>query len=128
MKNTVFILLSFLAAVLGAMGFGGGSVMLLIQTVFLNTNQYKAQGINLLFFIPVALVATLFNTVKKSIPFEKILPLSVGGMVGSAAGIFIALKLGKATLSHVVGIVVLLLGLREIISVLKTALERLNRG
>lgn len=44
----------FFAAVIGAMGMGGGGVLLLYLAAFTDTPQLTAQGINLLFFLPIA--------------------------------------------------------------------------
>lgn len=128
MKTLLLFFISVLSATVGSMGFGGGSVLLLILTVFFDTNQLKAQGINLLFFIPVALVATIINTIKGKIDFDTVLPLCLGGMLGSPLGIFIAEKIGKTTLSHIVGIGIILLSVKELFFVFKTILERLKRG
>lgn len=52
------MLLPFLCAlgtgVLSAWGVGGGTLLLLIMTLFLGVDQQTAQGINLLFFLPTA--------------------------------------------------------------------------
>lgn len=54
-------LLSFLcglgASVISAWGVGGGTLLLLVMTLFLGVDQRTAQGINLLFFLPTAVSA-----------------------------------------------------------------------
>lgn len=40
-----------------AWGVGGGTLLLLVMTLFLGVDQRTAQGINLLFFLPTALSA-----------------------------------------------------------------------
>ncbi len=42
------------ASVLSAWGVGGGTLLLLVMTLFLGVDQRTAQGINLLFFLPAA--------------------------------------------------------------------------
>ena len=42
------------AAVISAWGVGGGTLLLLVMTLFLGVDQRTAQGINLLFFLPTA--------------------------------------------------------------------------
>ena len=39
------------AAVISAWGVGGGTLLLLVMTLFLGVDQRTAQGINLLFFL-----------------------------------------------------------------------------
>ena len=52
------LLLPFLcglgAGILSAWGVGGGTLLLLVMTLFLGVEQSTAQGINLLFFLPTA--------------------------------------------------------------------------
>ena len=45
------IVSSLLSGLLGVMGFGGGSVLIIYLTSFLHMEQRQAQGINLVFFI-----------------------------------------------------------------------------
>ena len=47
------------ASILSAWGVGGGTLLLLVMTLFLDVDQRTAQGINLLFFLPTALSALL---------------------------------------------------------------------
>ena len=42
------------ASVVSAWGVGGGTLLLLVMTLFLGVDQRTAQGINLLFFLPTA--------------------------------------------------------------------------
>ena len=46
------LLAVIVSAAVGAMGLGGGSVLILYLTLILNMQQVQAQGINLLFFLP----------------------------------------------------------------------------
>ena len=47
------------AAVISAWGVGGGTLLLLVMTLFLGVDQRTARGINLLFFLPTAISALL---------------------------------------------------------------------
>ena len=57
------VLLPFLcglgAGILSGWGVGGGTLLLLVMTLFLGVDQQAAQGINLLFFLPTAASALL---------------------------------------------------------------------
>ena len=66
------------AAVISAWGVGGGTLLLLVMTLFLGVDQRTAQGINLLFFLPTALSALICHwkngcldkpTLKAAVPF-----------------------------------------------------------
>ena len=45
------------ASVISAWGVGGGTLLLLVMTLFLGVDHRTAQGINLLFFLPTAVSA-----------------------------------------------------------------------
>ena len=47
------------ASVISAWGVGGGTLLLLVMTLFLGVDQRTAQGINLLFFLPTAISALI---------------------------------------------------------------------
>ena len=47
------------ASVISAWGVGGGTLLLLVMTLFLGVDQRPAQGINLLFFLPTAVSALI---------------------------------------------------------------------
>ena len=66
------------AGIISAWGVGGGTLLLLVMTLFLGVEQRAAQGINLLFFLPTALSALICHarqgyldkpTLKAAIPF-----------------------------------------------------------
>ena len=124
--NRMNILISFAAAFLagaiGAMGFGGGAVLIIFLTLFEKINQFTAQGINLLFFIPVALTATAINAKKGKIDYTTVLPLCVGGMAGAGIGFFAAGTVGVKAVARLFGGAILLLGVKEIVNGVKTML------
>ncbi len=49
------------AGTISAWGVGGGTLLLLVMTLFLGVGQQDAQGINLLFFLPTALSALILH-------------------------------------------------------------------
>lgn len=82
-------LIPFLAAaVTGALsswGVGGGTLLLLVMTLFLGVDQRTAQGINLLFFLPTAVSALVCHwkngyldkpTLKAAVPPAVVLALA----------------------------------------------------
>ena len=54
----LFLLYSaaFLTGILASLGLGGGMILILYLTIFAGMAQFEAQGINLIFFIPIALL------------------------------------------------------------------------
>lgn len=124
MNTALSILAAAVSGFIGSMGFGGGAVLIIFLTVFLNTKQFKAQGINLLFFIPIALTATIINAVKKRVDYGVVLPVCIGGIFGALAGFFTARFLGVKVISFVFGAAIFVMGILEIVKGVKTILAR----
>ena len=93
------ILLPFLcglgAAIISAWGVGGGTLLLLVMTLFLGVDQRTAQGINLLFFLPTAASALICHakggyldkpTLKAAIPVA-LLAAALGAWLATAVDV-----------------------------------------
>ncbi|MFA9379797.1 MAG: TSUP family transporter [Acetanaerobacterium sp.] len=107
-------LAGFLAAVLGALGMGGGGVLLIYLTAFAGTPQIKAQGINLIFFIPIAVVALIFHAKNRLLDYKLALIGVATGIAGVFAGYAAAQWIGDRYLSKAFGVFLLVLGAREL--------------
>lgn len=112
--NISALLAGLLSGVIGAMGLGGGAVLIIYLTLFAETEQMKAQGINLLFFIPIAIVAVIIYTKKKQIKWKTVIKISVCGILGTIVGWYLADFLGADMISKIFGGLLIALGLREI--------------
>ncbi len=109
----------FLSGVIGAMGLGGGAVLLIYLTLFGGVDQLKAQGINLLFFIPIALVSVIIYAFKKQIKWKTVLFFSAAGLVGAAAGVFISEAVGSDLLAKIFGGILIAAGIWQAVSAFK---------
>lgn len=99
---------------LSGLGIGGGSLLVMWLTLILGVNAYDARCINLLFFIPCALCASIFRWKQGALPVKKILmPILLGCIL---AGIFSVLskELNTALLKKIFGILLIGAGLREL--------------
>ena len=74
---------------LGAMGMGGGGILILCLTLFAQMEQVTAQGVNLLLFIPTAILALIPYTRKKLVCQKALLPAILSGIAGSLLGVWI---------------------------------------
>ena len=79
------------ASVISAWGVGGGTLLLLVMTLFLGVDQRTAQGINLLFFLPTAASALVCHakggfldkpTLKAAVPIA-VLAALIGAWVSN---------------------------------------------
>jgi uncharacterized membrane protein YfcA len=60
-ESSINIVMSLLSGALSGIGIGGGAILLVFMSVFLNMPQLKAQYINLLYFIPTAIAALIIH-------------------------------------------------------------------
>ena len=96
------------------MGLGGGAVLIIYLSLFTETEQLTAQGINLLFFIPIATIAVIIYSNKKQIKWQLVLKLAAWGLIGSACGLFTVNFLGGELTSKLFGALLVVLGFFEI--------------
>lgn len=117
--NIYALLAGLLSGIIGAMGLGGGAVLIIYLSVFTDTPQLKAQGINLIFFIPIAAVAVTVYAIKGKIKIKTVLPMAAGGLIGSFLGVALSGALGGEITSKIFGTGLLLLGVREVVCAVK---------
>ncbi len=106
----------FFSGAVGAMGLGGGAVLLIYLTAFEKLPQFKAQGMNLIFFIPIAVLAVIIYAFKKEIKWKEILPIIFGGVLGSFGGLYLSKIIGEDFVSKIFAVLLIVLGVRELFS------------
>ena len=88
------------ASVVSAWGVGGGTLLLLVMTLFLGVDQRTAQGINLLFFLPTAASALVCHarsgyldkpTLKSAVPVAVAAAL-IGAWISNAVDVEVLRK------------------------------------
>lgn len=112
--NITALLAGLFSGIIGGMGLGGGAVLIIYLTVFRNTPQLQAQGINLLFFIPIALVAVIIYAIKRQIKWRVTIPIAIGGILGATGGFFLTDFIGGNFTAKLFGGFLIILGLKEI--------------
>ena len=115
-------LAGFLTGILSAWGIGGGTLLLLVMTLFLGVDQITAQGINLLYFLPTAVGALIFHIRNKRIYWRAVIPAAVCGCVTAALAAWVAAEIDVELLRKLFGGFLLIVGLREILQ--KPAVKR----
>lgn len=107
---------AIVSGLLGSMGFGGGSVLIIYLTLFLSFSQKDAQGINLLFFIPCAIISVLCNLKNNLVRVRTALFVIIGGCFGILLGTFLVDKISSELLGKVFGGFVVIMGLFTLFS------------
>ena len=108
-------LAGFFSGAMGAMGLGGGGVLIIYLTLFAGVEQAAAQGINLIFFIPCAVLAVLYYWKKKLIVWKTAIPCALAGLLGAAAGSYFSSWISGEWLGKLFAGLLLLMGLKQLI-------------
>lgn len=112
--NLIFkILTGFLSGVLAAMGLGGGSVLIIILSLF-GTNAMLAKQINLIFFIPISLISIIFNQKNGNIKWKITTVMSIFAIIGSCCGVFLSNFVNNMVLNKMFGFLLLIIGITQL--------------
>ncbi len=103
-----------LSGMLGSMGLGGGGVLIIYLTLFAGLEQQLAQGINLIFFIPMAILSIIIYFKKKLISWSIAWPMAILGVIGSFIGTYIAGFMNNNILGKIFGVLLFIMGLIQL--------------
>jgi len=108
------ILAALGAGALGAMGLGGGGILVIYLTLAAGHPQLQAQGINLLFFLPCAAISLIINGKRGLVDFKRALWIALGGLPTTLLGIWIAGKINTKWLGWIFAGLLVAIGLKEL--------------
>lgn len=108
---TISSLLGFLAGI----GVGGGSLLILWLTLVLGMPHPQARILNLLFFLPSAIVASVFRWKQGTLDIKKVLPAIVSGCLVAAAFSLLGQNMDTTILKKLFGGLLLITGIRELL-------------
>ena len=110
----VMLLTGTVLGFLTGLGIGGGSLLIIWLTMVLGMDPAAARSINLLFFLPAAIIACIFRARQGSLFIRKVLPAVIAGCVGAGAFSYFSTILDVEILKKAFGLVLLAAGLREL--------------
>ncbi len=99
---------------LGALGVGGGGVLVLYLTELAGFGQLAAQGVNLLFFLPTGAVALFFHTKNRLVHWRGLAWTVGGGLLGVGVGTFLAGFLGGDIVGKLFALMMMIMGIGEL--------------
>ncbi|MDE5741508.1 MAG: sulfite exporter TauE/SafE family protein [Oscillospiraceae bacterium] len=106
---------ALLTGIFASLGVGGGMILIIYLTVFGGFDQLAAQGINLIYFIPIAALSVLIHSKNKLIEWKKIIPSIIIGVVFAALGTYAAEHIGSPALKKIFAVFILLIGVKELL-------------
>jgi len=100
-------------------GMGGGTILILILSVFMGIDQHVAQGANLIFFVPTSISAIIITFKEKLINWKVGIPVAISGIIGAIIGAKISVNMDVNRLKRYFGIFLILITIHEIYSLIK---------
>nr|WP_250279003.1 sulfite exporter TauE/SafE family protein [[Clostridium] colinum] len=108
-------LIGLMSGILSGMGIGGGSILIPALTLLFGYEQKIAQNINLLYFIPTAVIAIFVHNKNKTIEKEGLLKIILFGLIGAIIGSIVAINLKGEILKKIFGWFLLFMGISEVL-------------
>ena len=102
------------------LGVGGGSLLILWLTLALEMAYPQARLINLLFFLPAAVVSTWLRRRQGTWQLRKVLPAIIAGCVSAGLCAWSSRFFDTALLKKLFGVLLLVTGIRELLYKPKT--------
>ena len=109
----VEVLAGIVSGIVSGMGMGGGTILILILSLFLGLDQHVAQATNLVFFIPTSVTAIIVNTKSKMINCKIGIPVAIFGVIGAIIGASFAVKMEVNKLKKFFGIFLLMIAIYQ---------------
>lgn len=119
MEIILYGLAGVLGGVLGGMGMGGGTILIPLLSIFFNIGQHTAQAINLISFIPMAVVALILHFKNKLIKFKGVLWIILPGILSCVVGCYVARAISGDLLKRLFGGFLIVLSIVQLVLGLK---------
>jgi len=108
------LILGTVLGFLSGIGVGGGSLLMLWLTAVVNMPPEAARSVNLLFFLPSALIACFFRWKQGVLDLKTILPAVISGCLAAALFSWVGTLFETSVLTKLFGGLLILTGLREV--------------
>lgn len=113
-----FLLIATASGVFAGMGMGGGTFLIPLITLIMNVPQNIAQCINLLVFVPMAVINIVVYSKKKFIDFKNWWFVSIPACIVSTVGALLAADLSDKILKISFGAFIVIIGVIQIVTLL----------
>ena len=114
-----FILAGAAGGVLGGMGMGGGTVLIPLLNIGFGLSQHLAQAINLISFVPMAVVALVIHFKNGLVETSGLVIIILAGLISCAVGCFIAREINAEVLRRIFGGFLTILSIVQAIGILR---------
>jgi len=118
------IIFGAISGIITAMGMGGGTILILLLTIFAGLDQRAAQGINLVFFVPTSITAIIINLKNKNIDLKLGFQLAISGIFGAIIGAYISSNIDVKLLKKFFAIFLIIIAFYEIYTIYKQYIKK----
>ena len=122
------IIIGLISGIVGGLGMGGGTVLILLLSMFANIEQHIAQGTNVIFFVPTAIAAIFVFIKNKNIKFKIGIPVCLWGLLGAFIGASISSNMEVGILRKCFGIFLIIIAIYQTYSLYKRYRNEKNRN
>ena len=112
-------LIGLVSGIITGTGMGGGTILILVLSIFLGVEQHIAQATNLVFFVPTSISAIIISIKSKLIEWKIGIVLAITGIIGAIIGANISAKIEVKSLKRYFGIFLAGIAIYEIYSMIK---------
>ena len=102
---------------------GGGTVLILLLSNFMNLDQHISQATNLVFFIPTAIASIIIGIKNKNINLKEAWIVVISGIVGTILSASLSSTMNVKLLKKLFGIFLLVIAVYELYSWYKTYIK-----
>lgn len=113
------VIFGVISGIVTGLGMGGGTVLILLLSLFMGLEQHIAQATNLVFFIPTSIAAILTNLKQKNVDLKLAINISSFGIIGAIIGSIISNSISSENLKKYFAIFILIIALHEIYELYK---------
>ena len=118
------VLIGLISGIISGTGMGGGTILILLLSIFMGLDQHVAQATNLVFFVPTAIAAIFISLKKKIIDLRAGVVVIIVGVVGATIGAIISSKMNVNLLKKFFEIFLLIIAIYEIYSWYKMYIKK----
>ena len=108
-----------LGGIIAGMGMGGGTLTIPILTIFLHYKQINAQGLNLIAFLPTAVIALIIHIKNKLVVFKQTWLLALTGCLFCVGSAILANHISNNILKKAFAIFLIALAIWQLVEFIK---------
>lgn len=113
------VIFGIISGIITGLGMGGGTILILLLSLFMGLEQHIAQATNLVFFIPTSLAAIITNLKQKNVNIKLAITISFFGIIGAIIGAILSNSISSKNLKKYFAIFILIIAIHEIYELYK---------